>query len=131
LQALRWPAKKQSLLHMKLYCFILPAVLLLAGCHKNKTASVKACGVDNPAAHIPWLKQTIDSIRQKQYAADVTLIRYEGQDYINVQLLYQSCYLCHISTCDGRPLGNEDSTLRKNILLSQRAEIIPLLRINY
>ncbi len=118
---------------MQLLSYAFSAALLFAGCSKNKAhQSITACGIENPTENISWLKKKIDDIRAKKQQATVTLVRYEGQDYINVQLVYMACYLCYVTTCDGIPLHESgDSVLRHNIIFSSKTEVQTLLTIGY
>lgn len=100
------------------FCFIAIALSALA-CKKDKHQenNVKVCGVTDPVKNIPWLKHAVDSFLQIKQQGDVKVVTYNGQDYVNIQADFLSCWACHLHTCDGRPLiYPADSTLLKELL---------------
>lgn len=104
-----------------LYCMLV-AVLLSTACKKDKKDNqVTACGIENPTANIPWLKHLIDSMNtEKQLGLAVAVIRYNGEDYINVQLVSMSCWPCNLFTCTGRHLTHPaDSALFSEVSRSR------------
>lgn len=87
-----------------MYC-IFAVALLTQACKKDKNNDkVKACGIEDPVANIPWLKHAIDSFMTIKQGGDVRVLTYNGQDYINVQQIGLSCWACGLHTCDGRRL---------------------------
>jgi hypothetical protein len=99
-----------------MYCMLVVALPFLA-CKKDKDKNkVKACGIENPAANIPWLKHKIDSFLVLKQSGEARVITYNGQDYINIQQDAMSCWACGLHTCEGRRLTRPaDSALYAQI----------------
>ncbi|HEY9260577.1 hypothetical protein [Chitinophaga sp.] len=102
-----------------MYCMLVAALPVLA-CKKDKNKDkAKACGIENPAVNIPWLKHTIDSFLVLKQFGEARVITYNGQDYINVQQATLSCWACGLYTCDGRRLTHPaDSALYAQISMN-------------
>lgn len=106
-----------------MYC-IFVAALFVAACTKDER-KVTACGVENPVTGLPWLKHTIDSFVSLKQGGDVTLVNYNGQDYINVQQNIISCWPCGLHTCAGKRLTYPgDSALISSIARDAQREVI-------
>ena len=109
---------------MKLMYCIFAISLLAAACTKEKR-NVTACGVEDPVTNLPWLKHTIDSVVALKQAGNVSLINYNGQDYINVQQNLLSCWPCGLHTCAGKRLTYPgDSLLISNIAKNAQWNVI-------
>jgi hypothetical protein len=103
---------------------MLAVLLLAAACKKDKN-KISACGVENPVVNLPWLKHTIDSFVTLKQGGNVVLVKYNGQDYINVQQNLLSCWPCGLHTCAGKRLAYPgDSALISNIAVTAERKLI-------
>lgn len=99
------------------YIFVTLLILGLA-CKKQANNPANVCGVKDPINNLLWLKIKVDELKSQQPSpGEVMAIRLEGQDFLNVRLMIQSCYPCGLYTCSGKPLSYEqDSLVIKKIM---------------
>lgn len=84
-------------------------------CKKDNDSS-RVCGVTDPMNNLEWLRRAVDSLEAANQPGQVLLLQRNGTDYINIQLMIQSCMLCAIRTCDGNRLEYaRDSALIKSL----------------
>lgn len=104
---------------------LLPLVCAVMASCGRRSDTRTICGVTQPQENLPWLAHEIDSLKLLKEPGQVTLYTAEGQEYLNIQLLVQSCRPCSLHTCDGRKLQYPgDSALIRKIAASGSPELI-------
>lgn len=93
---------------MNLSWLCLLVALVLFSCNKKNNNKGDVCGVDNPITELHWLKQKVDAYREENLTGQVMEIQANGRQYLNVQLMISSCFMCDLYTCGGRKLKHPD-----------------------
>lgn len=103
-------------------------ILFFWGCSKQETIDRSVCGVVNPTADLPWLKEFTEKMQQGDYGdcrkCIMYLESYNSKDVLIVENFPDNCVLCQVRECDGSYVKFKNFDENQNFMNSLKKDMI-------